>query len=111
MKRTILILTGVLAVSTCAFAQAGPSIDRALAAAPRNMKEAATVIKFKADGTYETLRMGTIKMVCHDRSGEPGRAAFAVQCTSLANLDRVAQNRKLEAIMGKDARQKALNHA
>ena len=33
--------------------------------------------------------------MCYDRSGEPGRQPFAVQCTSIANLDRVAQNRKV----------------
>ena len=36
-------------------------------------------------------------MVCYDRSGEPRRAVFDVQCTSLANLERVAQNRRFEA--------------
>lgn len=111
MKRTVKITLGILAVSACAFAQADPSIDRALAAAPRQMKEGATVIKFKADGTYETLKKGTNKLVCYDRSGEPGRQPFAVQCTNLGNLDRVAQNRKFEAMMDKDARQKAIDAA
>jgi len=34
-----------------------------------------------------------------------------VQCTSLANLDRVAQNRKFEAIADKTARQAAIDEA
>ena len=111
MKR-ILIVLGALAVSTSAFAQTpDETIERALAAAPRQMKEGATVIKWKADNTYDTLKKGTNKLVCYDRSGDPGAQPFAVQCTSLANLDRVAQNRKFEAISDKAARQAALDAA
>ena len=75
------------------------------------MKEGAAVIKFKADGTYDTLKPGTNRLVCYDRSGEPGHQPFAVQCTSVANLPRVAQNRKFEAIPDKAARQAALDAA
>jgi uncharacterized lipoprotein NlpE involved in copper resistance len=112
MKRIVPVLLGVLAVSTSSFAQtAEETIERALAAAPRQMKEGATVIKWKADFTYDTLKKGTNRLVCYDRSGEPGQQAFAVQCTSLTNLDRVAQNRKFEAIADKTARQAALDAA
>jgi hypothetical protein len=112
MKRTVLVVLGMLAVSTSAFAQATPeTIDRALAAAPRQMKEGAAVIKWKADNAYETLKPGTNRMVCYDRSGEPGQQPFAVQCTSVANLPRVAQNRKFEAMTDKTARQAALDAA
>jgi uncharacterized lipoprotein NlpE involved in copper resistance len=111
MKRIILFVLGVL-VATSAFAQTpAESIDRALAAAPRQMKEGATVIKWKADFTYETVKKGTNRMVCYDRSGEPGQQPFAVQCTSIANIDRVAQNRKFEAMTDKTARQAALDAA
>jgi hypothetical protein len=75
------------------------------------MREGATVIKWKADFTYETVKKGTSRLVCYDRSGEPGRQPFAMQCTSIANLDRVAQNRKFEAIADKTARQAALDAA
>jgi len=113
--RNIVIALGVLAAlggSTSAFAQtADESIERALAAAPRQMKEGATVIKWKADNTYDTLKKGTNRLVCYDRSGQPGQQPFAVQCTSVANLDRVAQNRKFEAIADKTARQAALDAA
>ena len=93
MKRTILFVLGALAVSIGAVAQSTPdaAIERALSPAPRNAKEAATVIKWKADGTYETLKKGTNRLVCYDRSGDPGEQPFSVQCTSLGNLDRVAQ--------------------
>jgi uncharacterized lipoprotein NlpE involved in copper resistance len=112
MKRIVLFVLGVLAVSTSAFAQTtAETIDRALAAAPRQMKEGATVIKWKADNSYETLKKGTNRLACYDRSGEPGQQPFAVQCTSIANLDRVAQNRKFEAMSDKAVRQAALDAA
>lgn len=112
MKNTIAAVLGMLMVSTGALGQATPeSIDRALAAAPRQVREGATVIKWKDDFTYETLKKGTNRLVCYDRSGEPGRQPFAMQCTSVANLDRVAQSRKFEAISDKTQRQAALDAA
>ncbi|HEY1240272.1 MAG TPA: hypothetical protein VGF16_06925 [Bryobacteraceae bacterium] len=111
MKRMIPIAVGVLALAGGAFAQNSPEIDKALAAAPAQQAKDATVIKWKEDGTYDTLKKGTNKLVCYDRSGVGGHAPFAVQCTSSANLDRVAQNRKFEAIADKDARQKAIDDA
>jgi hypothetical protein len=103
MKRMLPIVLSALAISAGAFAQDQAAIDKALLAAPANMKAAATVIRWKADFTYDTLRKGTNKLVCYDRSGQPGQAAFSVECTSLANLDRAAQNLKLEAIPDKKA--------
>lgn len=114
MKRIVLFALGALAISTTAFAQTPTTeetIERALAAAPRQMKEGATVIKWKPDYTYDTLKKGTNRLVCYDRSGEPGEQPFAVQCTSVGNLDRVAQNRKFEAMTDKAARQAALDAA
>ena len=112
MKRIVLFVLGVVAISTSAFAQApAEAIEKALAPAPRQMKEGAAVIKWKADNTYDTLKPGTNRLVCYDRSGEPGQQPFAVQCTSVANLPRVAQNRKFEAMSDKTARQAALDAA
>jgi hypothetical protein len=112
MKRIIPIVLGVLAVAASAFAQSDADmIARAVAAAPANMKEGATVIKWKADGAYDTIKKGTNRLVCYDRSGEMGHPAFAVQCTSVGNLERVAQNRMFEAISDKVARQAALDAA
>jgi hypothetical protein len=108
------LLVVTLGVSVRVLAQnsaADPAIDRVLAAAPQRMREGATVIKWKPDNTYDTVRKGTNRLVCYDRSGEPGRQPFSVQCTSIANLDRVAQNRKFEAISDKTERQKAIDEA
>jgi hypothetical protein len=102
MKRTALFVLGVVALSSGAFAQApADTIEKALTPAPRNMKEGAAVIKFKADGTYDTLKPGTNRLVCYDRSGEPGQQPFAVQCSSVANIPRIAQNKKFEAMPDK----------
>ena len=97
MKRMIPVVISILAVSAVAFAQTSAEIDKPLLAAPRQMKEGATVIKWKADFTYETLKKGTNRLVCYDRTGQPGQQPFAVECTIIANLDRVAQSLKIEA--------------
>jgi hypothetical protein len=114
MKRITLIIVGVLSVSTAALAQrqAGPGappppplargasqddVDKALLAAPAGLKDHATVIKWKADFTYDTLRKGTNRLVCFDLSGFPLEQPFSVECTSIANLDRKAQNLRAEA--------------
>ena len=97
MNRIALLVLGVMAVAASASAQAPSDLDKALLAAPPNMKEGATVIKWKSDFTYDTLRKGTNRLVCYDRSGLPLQQAFSIECTSIANLDRAAQNMKAEA--------------
>jgi hypothetical protein len=111
MKRIIPVVTGALILSVGMAQTPEDAIAKALAAAPRQAREGATVIKWKSDYTYDVLKKGTNHLVCYDRSGEPGRQPFAVQCTSLGNLDRVAQNRKFEAIADKGERQKAIDAA
>ena len=99
MKRIILAVVGVLSVSVNADAQStAEMIERALAPAPTRTRDAVTVIKWNADYTYETLREGTNQMVCYDRSDVPGRLAFAAQCTVLGNLERAAQNRRINIL-------------
>src|SRR5688500_7262703 len=100
MKRSLLTVVGLLIVAAVANAQtpAEDPIEKALGPAPRAMKEGATVIKWKPDFTYETLRKGTNTLVCYDQSGWPNEQPFSVQCTALGNLERVAQNKKFEAI-------------
>jgi hypothetical protein len=121
MKRIVTILVGTFALSTAVSAQQGAApappppltpgasqadVDTALLAAPGNLRDQATVIKWKADFTYDTLRKGTNRLVCYDRSGQPVQQPFSIECTSIGNLDRVAQNLRFET-MG-DKRQAAL---
>ncbi len=116
MKHMIPIVLMTLAVSTSMLAQGGrrgappppppplqpgasqADVDKALVAAPAPLRDQATVIKWKPDFTYDTLRKGTNQLVCYDRSGFPLQQPFAVECTSLGNLEREAQNLKAEAL-------------
>src|SRR5438309_8725411 len=111
MKRVIVVALSILAISASAFAQSSAEIEKALLAAPPQMKEGATVIKWKSDFTYDTLKKGTNRLVCYDRTGQPGQQPFAVECTSVANLDRVAQSLKMEAIPDKKEQQAAFEAA
>jgi len=113
MKRFFAITLGVLALASAGVvAQSNEAeIEKATTPLPRNMKEGATVIHWKADGTYDTIKKGTNPMVCYDWSGMPGKQPFAVQCTSIKNLDRVAQNLKFAAITDPAARKAAIEKA
>lgn len=128
MKRMVLVVVAVMTLSTGALAQGGrgtpaPSpplspgasqadVDKALLAAPANLRGQATVIKWKpADWSYDTLRKGTNRLVCFDKSGLPGQLPFSIECTSIANLDRVAQNMRFEAEPDRAKRQAALDSA
>lgn len=106
MKSFILAVVCLLTVSATAHAQS--AIEMALAAAPARAREGATVIRWNADYTYETLKEGTNQLVCYDRSDERDRQPFAVQCTSKANLDRVAQNRRFRVETADGAEERAM---
>ncbi len=98
----------VLLLAGAAFAQSpDPAIDKALLAAPQQMKAGATVIKWKSDFTYDTLRKGTNRLVCYERPVQPGQQPFSVECTSIANLERVSQSLKTETITNPQERQAA----
>src|SRR5579862_1912805 len=98
MNRVAMFFLGILIVSINARAQeTDDAIDKALLAAPAQMRDGATVIKWKPDFTYDTLRKGTNRLVCYDRSGLPEQQPYSIECTSIANLDRVAQNLKFES--------------
>ncbi len=112
MKRIVMFVLGVILGSTAAFAQApDAAVDTALLAAPANLREGATVIKWKPDYTYDTLKKGNSRLACYDRSGFPEQQPFSVECTSIANLDRVAQNLKAEAAGDKIKTQAILDAA
>jgi len=98
MKHIILAVIGVLTVSVGLRAQTpGETIELAIEASLLRHGGDVTLITWNADFTYETVQQGTNTVVCYDRSDERDRAAFSAQCTSLANLDRVAQNRRFRA--------------
>lgn len=96
MTRAIILVGLTL---PAAWAQASSEeIEKPLAALPAQLRQTATVIKWKPDYTYETLKQGTSRWVCYDQSGLPGQQAFSLECTSVANLERSAQNLKFEAM-------------
>jgi hypothetical protein len=129
MKRTALVLIGLLAVSMGVFAQGGggraaapppalepgasqADVDKALTAAPPTLRDQATVIKWNpADWTYATLRKGGNQIVCFDKSGLPGQQPFSTECTMLGNLPRAQQNMRFEAEPDRATRQAALDAA
>jgi hypothetical protein len=129
MKRFALCMAGVVAVSIGVLAQqrggpppppppleAGASqadVDTALLAAPARLKDQAMVIKWKPDQTYTVLRKGGANnnLVCYDRSGFPLQQAFSIECTNVGNLDRVAQNMKIEALGDRTKAQAAFDEA
>ena len=97
-KHIVLIVVGVLTISTSAFAQtAADTIERALAGVSVRTRAGAAVIKWNADFTYETLKEGTNSWVCSDESGGPRQQAFAVQCSSGANLKSLEQFMRFQA--------------
>ena len=81
MKRIILAFVGVLTVSTGAEAQStAQMIERALMAAPARGRDAASVVRWKADYTYETIKEGMSQMVCYD--GPETRANGRSRCSA-----------------------------
>ena len=111
MTRFVVVSLALLTASTSVFAQTSPDIDKALLAAPANLREGATVIKWKPDFTYDTLKKGTNRLVCFDKSGMPSMQPVMIECTSVANLDRVAQNLKFEQETDRAKRQALIDAA
>jgi hypothetical protein len=128
MKRLALIALVVLAFSTAVFAQQGrgaaapapalepgasqADVDKALLAAPAPLRDQATVIKWNpANWTYATLRKGTNRLVCFDKSGLSGQLPFSIECSSIGNMDRITQNMRFESETDRAKRQAALDAA
>ena len=127
MKNVLLIALCAFGVSTGVLAQgrgaaAAPlplepgasqaDVDRAVLAAPAQLRAQATVIKWNpADWTYTTLRKGTNRIVCFDKSGLPGQLPFSLECTHLGNMARAAQNMRFESETDRAKRQAALDAA
>src|SRR5471032_1879586 len=109
MKRIFVFVFGVVTLSASLLAQGrgaplpppplepGASqadVDAALVGAPGQLAGQATVVKWTRNGatySYATLRKGTNRLVCYDRSGFPMQQAYSIECTNLGNLDRVKQ--------------------
>ena len=73
MRQIILILVGVLSCSVSAAGQTATEvIEQAIGASLARYPGDATFIKWNADHTYQTLREGTNKLVCYDRSDAGG---------------------------------------
>ena len=112
MKRMTPLVLILLALSASALAQTQePAIEKALLPAPRQMREGTTVIKWKSDFTYDTLKKGTNRLVCYERPVQPGQQPFSAECTSIANLERVAQSLKIETTPDPKERQAAFEAA
>ena len=85
MKRFALFALGIFAVSASAPVRAqDDATAKAVLALPANLRDAATVIKWKSDFTYDTLKKGTSQLVCYDLTGYPKHQPFTVECTSTA---------------------------
>ena len=129
MTRVLLTALCALGVVTSALAQGGgrgapaaplplepgasqADVDRAVLAAPAQLRAQATVIKWNpSDWTYTTLRKGTNRIVCFDKSGLPGQLPFSLECTHLSNMPRAAQNMRFESEPDRAKRQAALDAA
>jgi len=107
MKRIVLVLIAGVMVCGIISAQTQDPIEKAVLALPAQMRDGATVIKWKSDFTYETLKKGTSRLVCYERPVQPGDQPFSMECTSIANLDRVATSLKTETIQDPKARRAA----
>jgi len=97
MKKTLLlsaVLGAMMFWPSVGISAQDATIAKALAPLPARSQEGATVISWNDDYTYEVLKEGSGQLVCYDRASEDRRAAFDVQCSSLGNMDRVAQNRR-----------------
>ena len=97
MKRMLLVVFGVLAVSASAMAQGGrgapapppplepgasqAEVDKAVLAAPENTRNQATVIKWNpANWTYTTLRKGTNRFLVKVRNDDGGFGLIVRVC-------------------------------
>jgi hypothetical protein len=110
MKPIAVFILTVIATSTIALAQTpDDAIATALQALPANLRDGAMVIKWKPDFTYDTLRKGSNGLVCYDRTGLPEQQPISIECTSTGNLDREAQNLKVESLGDKAKTQAMLD--
>ena len=109
--KLITAFLSILILSIAGLAQTSPEIEKPLLAAPAQLRAGATVIKWKSDFTYDTLRMGTNRLACYERPVQPGQPAFSMECTSIGNLARVAVSLRIESTTDAQGRQAAFEAA
>ena len=96
MKRMISVVLSMLAVSAIALAQTPEqTIEKALLAAPRQMKEGATVIKWKSDFTYDTLN----RVAAAQTQGTSGSTCWGQS----VGYDRYGNLTSTTVVLGSDA--------
>lgn len=94
MFRTLLLVGLFLSSAMEVQAQTDQElVDRVLLASPARLRDDATVVGWRDDGSRVTLKAGSNGLVCWDQSGEPRKRTYASRCTSEANLPRLEQNR------------------
>ena len=127
MKRSLLMMCAVLALSTSVVAQTrenggatqqeidgvirtaqraptplepGASqtdVNRAVLAAPERLRNQVMVIKWNPADWTYVTLRKGTVLVCFDKSGLPGQLPYSIECTHIGNLPRAAQNMRLES--------------
>jgi hypothetical protein len=110
MKRMALLVLGIVAASTSAFAQAALDNDTILLAAPANLRAEATVIKWKPDHRPTRSRRAQTRWSARPIR-LPEQQPFSIECTNLGNLTAPPRNIKFEALGDKAKTQAALDAA
>jgi hypothetical protein len=104
MKLTLMLSTAIAASRLIAadVAAAPVQIAAAILAAPEELREAATVLGYNAEGKLVTLRPGKNEMVC--LATDPAKTAFSVACYHRDLEPFMARGRELLAqnVTGKD---------
>ncbi len=103
MKRFLFALSAGLLLPSALLGQSQMEIQRAVMAAPPNMRDDVTVLQLRSDGTTAVLRPGTNGLMCWDNRGRRGyNNPFDVQCTTEANRPRLEQNHAFQGAGGSD---------
>jgi hypothetical protein len=112
VKTLIVLVLSAASLATVVRAQSSADpYANILAGAPVAQREGAGVLKWKPDFTYDTLKTSTNGIVCYDQSGWPLQQPYSIECTSVGNLPRVAQNYKFEASGDRAKRNALVNEA
>ncbi len=98
MKRYMIGLTAILAFASTLAAQPATSAEQiaaAILAAPKDRREAATVLGYDAKGTLVTVKQGTNDLIC--LADDPAVKAISVSCYHKDLEPFMARGRELAA--------------